>query len=90
MLPSDLEKEFHELFAEFEANETKEAQIVKSFDKIQPTIHNLANDGESWRRLKLSFDDIYNHKKAYMEHDETIAQIFAEIMKEAKDRDLLK
>lgn len=88
-LPEDLEKEFHELFQEYENNETKEAKIVKSFNHIHPILENIEYNGIGWEFHRTKYEDIEKAKRHLMEHDPFILEIYEKLMKEAKDKKLL-
>lgn len=49
LLPVDQARDFRDLWDEFEAAETPTAVYAKSVDRVQPILHNLGNDGGSWR-----------------------------------------
>ncbi|AJE47056.1 HD domain-containing protein [Celeribacter indicus] len=56
MLPGHQAREFRTIWDEFEAAETPTAVFAKSIDRVQPLLHNLSDDGGSWRTydVKLS------------------------------------
>ena len=63
MLPKDQEKEFHELWEEFEECETIEAQYGAMLDRLQPLLLNYATEGGSWREHKISAEQIYKRNE---------------------------
>ena len=88
-LPEDLEKEFHELFEDYELTKTKEAKIVKSFNHIHPILENIEYGGIGWEFHRTKYEDIEKAKRYLMEHDPFILGIYEKLMKEAKDKKLL-
>lgn len=88
-LPDDLEKEFMDLFIEFEEEKTKEAQIVQSFDKLQPMLQNIIADGKAWKKNNVTYKDIEDYKRKRMEHNEFILGIYTKLLAEAKDKKLI-
>ena len=60
LLPSAQGQNLRSIWEEFEAAATPTALYAKSIDRAQPVLHNLANDGGSWRtyNVKLSQLDI--------------------------------
>jgi putative hydrolase of HD superfamily len=88
-LPKDLNKEFMNLFDEYEEIKTKEAQIVKSFDKIQPILQNLCSSGKSWKKHKITFSDIDQYKRKYVEHNDLILGIYEKLLNDARDKKLI-
>ena len=49
ILPQDQAKEIRELWDEFEACETPNAQFAAALDRLQPLIHNYNTDGHTWK-----------------------------------------
>lgn len=83
-LPNDLEKEFTNLFDEFEAIKTKESKIAKSLDKIQPIMQGILAGGVLWKKYKITESLIRDHKHKYMLHDPTILSLYQKLIQEAK------
>ena len=56
LLPEDQGRKLHELWLEFEAQETPEAKFARTMDNIQPMMLNAATDGKAWLEhgVKLS------------------------------------
>lgn len=48
LLPEDQAKKMHDLWLEFEAQETPEAKFARTMDHIQPMMLNDASSGKSW------------------------------------------
>ena len=46
------------LWLEFEAAETPEARFAHAVDRAMPVLLNLANDGQSWRESRISYDRV--------------------------------
>jgi putative hydrolase of HD superfamily len=89
-LPEDLEKEFMQLFLEYNQAQTREAKVVKSFDKIQPILQNLCSGGKTWKIHKLTYKQIDDYKRKHMLHDELILKVYNKVLQEAKDKNLIK
>lgn len=88
-LPCDLEEEMMELFNEYEECATKEAKIVRSFDKIQPILQNLCSEGKSWKDYGITYEMIDGLKRKEVEHNEIILEAYEKLMKEGRDRGLI-
>jgi putative hydrolase of HD superfamily len=58
LLPKPLGDKFHQIWTEFEANETPSAQFGKSLDRVQPVMQNIQCGGGSWRTYNVSFDQL--------------------------------
>jgi putative hydrolase of HD superfamily len=50
MLPPDLGKELHELWLEFEAEETTDSQYANAIDRLAPCLLNAATEGGTWKQ----------------------------------------
>ncbi len=87
-LPVDRAKEFWALFEEFEALKTREAKIVKSFDHLQPLVHNLIHDGATWKRHNLTATMHDKKKRPNMVHNATILAIYNALQDNALKRGL--
>lgn len=83
-LPRDLEKEFWQLFLDYEENGSKEARVVKSFDKLQPMLQVVICNGGAWRKHKITYADIDGYKRQFMIHDKKTMAIYNQILKEVK------
>ena len=56
LLPDDQAQTFRDIWNEFEANETPEAQFAKSIDRMQPPMQNLASGGGSWIDYEVTYE----------------------------------
>lgn len=43
---------------EYEARETNEAEFAYAIDRLMPVLHNLHNNGQSWRENKVPLEKI--------------------------------
>ena len=88
-LPDDLRKELYELWKEYEEGITPESKIIKAIDKIQPMLSNLCSQGKSWKLKKVTYKDIDDYVKRFIEKNKVIKEIYEELLKEAKERKLI-
>lgn len=58
LLPDAQAAEFRDLWFEFEAAESADAQFAKALDRFQPMLHNAATDGGTWIECAVTFDQI--------------------------------
>jgi putative hydrolase of HD superfamily len=58
LLPPDQEQEFHQLWEEFEAAHTPEAQFAVSLDRLMPMLHNYHTHGKSWEEHGITSDRV--------------------------------
>lgn len=85
-LPKDLQKEFTDLFNEFESGKTTESKIAKSLDKLQPVLQNMLSDGILWQKYKITESLIHQYKRHYMVHDPTILLAYEKLVEEARKK----
>ena len=50
ILPEEMMQEYIDLWEEFEAMETPEAQFAASVDRLQPLLLNLYSEGDAWKK----------------------------------------
>ena len=50
ILPGEITQEYIDLWEEFEAMETTEAQFAASVDRLQPLLLNLYSEGYAWKK----------------------------------------
>ena len=53
LLPDDQAKELHELWEEFERQESQESKFAASLDRLQPLLYNYLTQGKSWKEHKI-------------------------------------
>ena len=58
LLPHDQGVSLRSIWEEFEAATTPTALYAKSIDRAQPVLHNLANDGGSWRTYDVKLHQL--------------------------------
>lgn len=58
LLPEDQEKEFLNLWLEFEKCETTEAKFANVCDKYQGFMQNLTSDGHTWKKFDVTMDKV--------------------------------
>ena len=88
-LPDDLRKELYELWKEYEKGITPESKIIKAIDKIQPILSNLCSEGKAWKIKKVTYKDVDDYKRRFIEKNKVIKEIYEELLKEARERKLI-
>lgn len=58
ILPKDQAKKLRDLWEEFEANETPEANFANALDRIQPIMLNHKSDGKAWAEHQVALSQI--------------------------------
>ncbi|MCP5078360.1 MAG: HD domain-containing protein, partial [Psychromonas sp.] len=59
ILPENQRVECRELWFEFEAGETAEAKYAKAVDRIPPLMHNVNDDGHSWKKHNIAKERVF-------------------------------
>lgn len=58
ILPKDQAEKLRDLWEEFEANETPEANFANALDRIQPIMLNHKSDGKAWAEHQVALSQI--------------------------------
>jgi len=68
LLPDNKGEEYFKLWREFEDGETADAAYAKAIDRIPPLLHNLNGEGHSWRKHKVSKEQVFELNKRHISH----------------------
>ena len=82
MLPDDQQKEFYDLFYEFEKGETMEAKFVKAMDNFQPLLLNNYNNGNDWKRFNIKKSQVVKRQSTSRPGSEKIWQVTEKIIEQ--------
>lgn len=63
LLPEDQQREFMDLWLEFEENTTAEANFANALDRFQPVNLNYASGGISWQENCIALDQVIERNK---------------------------
>lgn len=77
ILPENQKHEYLQIWEEFEANHTPEAQFARTMDRLEPLLQNSSNNGGTWTEYDVPFEIVYEKKKVMKQGSETIWE-FAE------------
>jgi putative hydrolase of HD superfamily len=58
LLPPDQEREFRDLWDEFEAARTAESRFANALDRFMPQLHNYHTQGRSWREHGITAERV--------------------------------
>ncbi len=84
MLPMDQEREFREMWEEFEGMDTNEAIFAAAVDRIQPLLLNSASLGKMWKQKKVTVDKVLKRNEMIFERaPEIIVDYVREIIENA-------
>jgi 5'-deoxynucleotidase YfbR-like HD superfamily hydrolase len=90
MLPPDQEKEFRELWEEFEACRTPDARFAKALDRFMPQLHNYHTQGRSWQEHGITIDRVLERNKCISEGSSRLWECAEALLNDAVARGFLK
>lgn len=90
MLPKAQAEEFISIWKEFELGETNEAKFAKSMDRLEPLLQNTSNNGGTWAEFGVSYDKVYEKKKAIKEGSTSIWNYAENLISESVEKGVLK
>lgn len=90
ILPEDQEKEYRELWEEFEAMDTPESRFAAALDRMQPMLLNFTKNGISWQEHKVSYSRVHERNKHIANGSEELWEYMEEALKDALDKGFLK
>lgn len=90
LLPENQAKELIDLWKEFEDGETDEAKFAKSLDKLEPLLQNFSNNGGTWDKYNVTYNEVYTKKKSINKGSETLWAYAENLLNESVDKGILK
>lgn len=90
ILPDGMEDEFMELWYEFEAGETADAQFAKTVDRVPPLLHNIHGDGHSWKAHGITEDKVFSVNQRIEAGSEALWSVMCSKLERAFDDGILK
>jgi putative hydrolase of HD superfamily len=90
MLPEEQSAELYALWKEFEEQQTIEARFASALDKLQPLIHNYANDGELWKEHDISSDRVIKRNQQMAHGSEQLWLYAQQIIEQSIEQGILK
>ncbi len=86
ILPDEQRKEFFRLWCEFEKRETAEAKFAAALDRIEPLLQNYYNEGDTWIKYDIKFEQIINANKHMEEGSSNLWEFAKDMIEESKDK----
>ena len=90
LLPEAQAEEFISIWEEFESGETNEAKFAKSMDRLEPLLQNVSNNGGTWKEFDVSYDKVYDKKKAIREGSTVLWNFAEELIDQSVESGILK
>ena len=90
LLPENQAKELIDLWKEFEDGETDDAKFAKSLDKLEPLLQNFSNNGGTWDKYNVTYNEVYTQKKSINKGTDTLWEYAENLLNESVDKGILK
>lgn len=89
MLEPDQKKIFLDTWKEYEEGKTNEAKFALVFDRLQPIIQNYVNKGFTWKKHKVTYEQVVKENKHIKEGSEEIWSFVEHILQESVEKGYL-
>ncbi|MBQ8568218.1 MAG: HD domain-containing protein [Oscillospiraceae bacterium] len=89
LLPDDQQKEFRDLWEEFEAENTPEAKFAVALDRMQPMLMNYTKDGKSWKEHGVHYDSVISRNSKISNGAEELWAYMKPLIDKSKEDGLL-
>lgn len=90
ILPTDQEKEYRELWEEFERKDTPEARFAAALDRMQPMLLNYSKQGISWQEHGISYEQVHQRNKHISDGSEQLWEYIERALSDAAEKGYLK
>lgn len=90
MLPKIQAEELISIWEEFENGLTNEAKFAKTMDRLEPLLQNVSNNGGTWTEFGVTYDKVYEKKKAINEGSTSIWAYAENLINESVEKGILK
>ena len=90
LLPENQAKELIDLWKEFEDGETDDAKFAKSLDKLEPLLQNFSNNGGTWDKYNVTYNEVYTQKKSINKGSDTLWEYAENLLNVSVDKGILK
>jgi putative hydrolase of HD superfamily len=90
LLPAEQAEEFIAIWEEFEEGSTDEAKFAKSMDRLEPLLQNTSNNGGTWAEFNVSYEKVYEKKKAIKNGSSSIWNYAENLINESVEQGILK
>ena len=87
-LPEDLRQQMSTLFREYANQESMEARIVKSVDKLMPLIQNICTNDRhsSYRKLKVTYEEVEEYMGQFFQSDDVLKNMYERLLAESNHK----
>ncbi len=87
-LPAFLGEKLVSLFDEYQKQNTVEARLVKSADKLMPLVQNLCTNDQysSYRKLNVTYEEVEQYMKPYFSDENFLKNLYRILLKESDEK----
>ncbi len=89
LLPTEQAEEFISIWQEFEEGQTDEAKFAKAMDRLEPLLQNTSNNGGTWKEFNVSYQKVYEKKKAIKNGSTLIWNYAEQLINESVENGIL-
>ncbi len=89
LLPKNQEKEFKDIWEEFEEGRTSEALFAKSLDRLMPLLHNFYSKGKAWKEHGIMQDQVLNKNKHIADGSKELWKFASSLINKAVEKGYL-
>ncbi len=89
LLPDEQQKEYRDLWEEFERQNTPESKFAAVMDRIQPLLLNLSRNGLSWQQHGIHLHQVQQRNERIHEGSEEISNYIFALLDDANKRGIL-
>ena len=90
LLPAAQAEEFIAIWQEFEDGLTDEAKFARAMDRFEPLLQNTSNNGGTWTEFNVTYQKVYDKKKAIKDGSATIWDYAEGLINESVEKGILK
>jgi len=82
--PQPLGGELYLVWLEFTNGNSKESQIARAIDYLQPILQNVNSNGVSWKKNGVTLEEVIARKQKGICINQSLTEIFDELIRRAK------
>lgn len=89
LLPKPMQQEYIDLWLEFETGQTADSRFARGIDRVPPLLHNLNDDGHSWRQHGIAPEQVLSVNSRAAKSSQLLWDVLSSRLNSAFDAGLL-
>ncbi len=89
LLPTEQAEELREVWNEFEARQTADAQFAKALDRLMPLLHNYELEGKPWQTNGIKSNQVIAINTPIRDGSEALAELALGIIEDSVEKGYL-